>query len=643
MVANFRPIHGEIDVDDVDVHVVINGVSLFDQVVATGHTAAPAFMNLALQAGDVLDFVIGVGGKFGGDSTAFNATVMPAGRACAVTWVETLANHEVVVPRDNLLATCTDLAGSLLSVFAVKPSASGASVALVDGEALYTPLPDFVGADRFSYTVTDENGHYATRVVDVLVTPDTASQPTLIDPQYRRRPFRPHPDGRRDRPELPHRAGGGHHRALDDCGHGGGGARRDRILRRHRPAQRRSLLPRRLSLIRARAFRPFVKRLLVCALLLAAVESASPAATAGTDLTANEKPDDAGDSQNPNPTVPQWSYGYRTSATGTALTLFAASDHTDNYISANDPMEGFYKHNPYALPAVLVNTGPTPFTFNFGAGPVAPSEIMMHGSNGIWSVVRYTIPAAGSYNVTASFRPIQGGSVDAHVVSNGVPLFDQVLTNTQSAAPSFSNLVLAAGTLLDFVVGVSGQLNADSTAFNATIVTNAIVNTNTNTNTFTVLLTTDPDFGAQTLDAGLGAPWSWASSYQHLVDASGQSPFTNLFAHNGKGVSLPASSGNPYFVQGGFNVGAGATGYVSLAFDFRNTTADPDGWTVFLTTNADARLATVGLYITGNGFYALSSGGWSASLFSPVVGEWYHAQVLLDLTANTYSGTLQAF
>ena len=217
------------------------------------------------------------------------------------------------------------------------------------------------------------------------------------------------------------------------------------------------------------------------------------------------------------------------------------------------------------------------------------------------------------------------------------------LTNTQSAAPSFSNLVLAAGTLLDFVVGVSGQLNADSTAFNATIVTNTIVNTNTNTNTFTVLLTTDPDFGAQTVGDTLGAPWSWASSYQHLADASGQSPFTNLFANNGKGVSLPASSGNPYFVQGGFNVGAGATGYVSLAFDFRNTTADPDGWTVFLTTNADMRLATVGLYITGNGFYALSSGGWSASLFSPVVGEWYHAQVLLDLTANTYSGTLQAF
>ena len=77
-------------------------------------------------------------------------------------------------------------------------------MALVDGEAIYTPLPDFVGADRFSYTVTDENGHYATRVVDLLVNPDTASQPTLIDPQYRRRHFQPHPDGGRCRPELSH-------------------------------------------------------------------------------------------------------------------------------------------------------------------------------------------------------------------------------------------------------------------------------------------------------------------------------------------------------------------------------------------------------------------------------------------------------
>ena len=383
-----------------------------------------------------------------------------------------------------------------------------------------------------------------------------------------------------------------------------------------------------------------MKRLFVCALLLAAVECASHAATAGADLAANEKPDDVGDSQNPNPTVPQWRYGYRTTVAGTALTLFTASEHTDSYFS-NEPMEGFYVHNANAVPAILVNTAPTNFTFNYGAGPLAPAEMMLHGDVGKWAVVRYTVPGAGIYNVTASFRPIQRGTVDVHVVSNGVSLFDQVLTNTQSAAPSFSNVVLAAGAVLDFVVGVNGQLNLDSTAFNATITTNATVATNTNT--VTVLLTADPDFGAQTLDAGLGAPWNWASSGQHLVTASGQSPFTNLFANNGKGVSLPATNGNPYFVQDGFYVAAGATGYVSLVFDFRNTTADLDGWTVFLTTNADARVATVGFYITGNGFYALSSGGWSASLFSPVVGEWYHAQVLLDLTANSYSVSLQAF
>ena len=194
------------------------------------------------------------------------------------------------------------------------------------------------------------------------------------------------------------------------------------------------------------------------------------AATAGADFALNEKPDGGTDFLNPNATVPQWSYGYRASLTGTSLTLFTAGDHTDNFIGANDPMEGFYIHAGFSIPAVLVNTGAAPFTFNFGAGPVGPSEMMMHGDAGLFAVTRYTIPANGLYSGSASFRAIHTGDVDVHVVVNGTSIFDQVLNPGQSASPTLGSTPLLAGDVVDFLVGVNGSVGGDSTAFDATIV-----------------------------------------------------------------------------------------------------------------------------------------------------------------------------
>ena len=114
---------------------------------------------------------------------------MPAGPACAVPEVGTLANQPVIVPRDSLLAPCIDLAGDLLSVFAVSQSTSGASVALVDGEAIYTPLPDFVGADlieAISYRLGDHTtADDATRYRD----PDVVRQQWALEPIARLRNY----------------------------------------------------------------------------------------------------------------------------------------------------------------------------------------------------------------------------------------------------------------------------------------------------------------------------------------------------------------------------------------------------------------------------------------------------------------------
>ena len=76
------------DVDDccggtgqgVDVHVVLNGVSIFDaQISREGSDALPDGTTFAttldLISGDILDFVVGTNGLLYGDNTRFNATL----------------------------------------------------------------------------------------------------------------------------------------------------------------------------------------------------------------------------------------------------------------------------------------------------------------------------------------------------------------------------------------------------------------------------------------------------------------------------------------------------------------------------------------------------------------------------------------
>ncbi len=196
-------------------------------------------------------------------------------------------------------------------------------------------------------------------------------------------------------------------------------------------------------------------------------------AVAGADLAANEKPDDNGDFVIPNPTVPEWSYGYRPDIAGTALTLFTGVEHSDSFIDLNDPIEGFYVPGGPSVPAVMVNTGTDPYNMSFGAGPIGPSEMFTHGgppgNSTAFAVVRYTTPAAGLYDVTASFRAIHGGDIEGHVVIKGVSMFDVVLPASGSAAPALPGVSLAAGDFIDFVIGTSSTFGGDSTAFDATV------------------------------------------------------------------------------------------------------------------------------------------------------------------------------
>jgi hypothetical protein len=215
---------------------------------------------------------------------------------------------------------------------------------------------------------------------------------------------------------------------------------------------------------------------LLCAAILAIQFNVAPmqaaSYNAGAALLANEKPDgNATELVNPNPQQGGvWTYGYRSTVAGVALTPFVAAEHTNSFAGINEPMEGWNLANAASVPLVLVNTDANPSTLSFGAGPIAPGDMMLHGNTGQFAVVRFTVPVSGNYNGNSFFTSAHSGDVDVHVVVGGTSIFDQVLNPGQSTGPLIqTNTFLPAGTPVDFVVGINGSLGGDSTAFNATI------------------------------------------------------------------------------------------------------------------------------------------------------------------------------
>ncbi len=163
-------------------------------------------------------------------------------------------------------------------------------------------------------------------------------------------------------------------------------------------------------------------------------------------------------------------------------------------------------------------------------------------------------------------------------------------------------------------------------------------------------LTTDADFGAQTIGSTLASPWTaFGGGGSHTVTSNSQSPFTNVFANtNGKGANAAALSGNPYFVNNLTTpIATDATGFVYLNVDFRNTSAEETDGYVLAVSNTQFNHALF-LSIRGdNGLQAVTGNGlggvtWT-DILDPVVGTWYNVQLTLDLTHQSYSGTVTPF
>jgi hypothetical protein len=162
-----------------------------------------------------------------------------------------------------------------------------------------------------------------------------------------------------------------------------------------------------------------------------------------------------------------WSYGYSTSLTS-ALIL-----HAENQtISGVD----FWDTNiAVTVPAAFHNATSNVVTL-FSTVQLQPGQFALHpGPNNEYAKARLTVQTASDYSIMGAFSgaDIQGTTTDAHILLNGVSIFDGMVNGLgPNTGPSFSlTRSLFVGDTLDFAVGFgsNGHYYADSTALSAQI------------------------------------------------------------------------------------------------------------------------------------------------------------------------------
>jgi hypothetical protein len=170
-----------------------------------------------------------------------------------------------------------------------------------------------------------------------------------------------------------------------------------------------------------------------------------------------------------------WSYGYELSL-GSGFQVHSA---TTNNASGVNGMEEWYS------PQLSGNTTPLVGYNSNGSDElvydtviVPAHQVWMHPgaptSGNALSVLRWTAPAAGTYQVAAAFRGDDFAyptSTDVHVLQNGSSLFDGGVY-VYGPATSFTGTVsVKAGDTIDFVVGLGsdGDYTGDSTGISATL------------------------------------------------------------------------------------------------------------------------------------------------------------------------------
>ncbi len=165
-----------------------------------------------------------------------------------------------------------------------------------------------------------------------------------------------------------------------------------------------------------------------------------------------------------------WSYGYATNLGGSLVLYTDTSSSTAKVL-------GWWHSIALGAPAVFYNRTANPTTAGDGTPNLAPHQACFHpGPDDEYSIYRFTAPAAGNYQLQASFVGADsvGTTTDVHVLLNDSPIFNGSVNGFgPGTGPSFStNLMLRANDRVDFEVGYgSNNFYYDTTGIQATFTT----------------------------------------------------------------------------------------------------------------------------------------------------------------------------
>ena len=82
----------------------------------------------------------------------------------------TFQDISIIIPDSELLANDSDPDGDALSIVSFSQAGNGSVIDNGNGSITYEPAPGFVGADSFTYTITDPSGAQSTGVVTIDVS-----------------------------------------------------------------------------------------------------------------------------------------------------------------------------------------------------------------------------------------------------------------------------------------------------------------------------------------------------------------------------------------------------------------------------------------------------------------------------------------
>ncbi len=170
-----------------------------------------------------------------------------------------------------------------------------------------------------------------------------------------------------------------------------------------------------------------------------------------------------------------WSYGYAANLGGSLILYTDTSYSTASVI-------GWWHNIAYQTPAIFYNRSDHATTAGDGTPNLGPHQACFHpGPDNEYSTYRFTAPAAGNYQLHASFvgADINGTTTDVHILLNDSLIFDGSVNGFgPGTGPSFNtDLVLQANDRVDFEVGdgTSGFFS-DSTGIQATLTSSPQLN-----------------------------------------------------------------------------------------------------------------------------------------------------------------------